>query len=134
MALPDPPLPSERKFGLFFGAIFTLIALWLAYRGAAAWAVALAIAAIAFAGLALAAPRWLAAPNRWWFKFGLLLGRIISPIVLGVLFFLLITPVALVMKIMRRDALERRFDPARGSYWIDRDPPGPAGESFRNQF
>jgi hypothetical protein len=134
MSLPDPPLPSERKFGIFFTAIFALLAGWLGYRGHDVWAILAAAASLGIAGLALAAPHRLAAPNRWWFKFGLLLGRIVSPIVLGLLFFLLITPVALVIKLMRRDALDRRFDPSRASYWNERDPPGPTGESFRNQF
>ncbi len=134
MALPDLPLPSERSFGLFFGAVFAAIGLWLVYKGSLAWAAAFGVAAVAVAVVALAAPRWLALPNRWWFKFGLLLGAIVSPIVLGLLFFVLITPIALVMKLFGRDALERRFDPRRRSYWVEREPPGPTGDSFRNQF
>lgn len=134
MALPDPPLPSERKFGIFFATIFAALALWWVYRGNGIAAAIAAAAAVVTLGLALAAPGLLAGPNRLWFKLGLLLGRIVSPIVLGVLFFLLITPVGLVMKVIGRDVLNRRFDPSRPTYWIARDPPGPAGDSFRNQF
>jgi hypothetical protein len=71
--------------------------------------------------------------NKAWYQLGLFLGRFVSPIVLGILFFIVITPVAIVMRLSGRDALKlRRQDVS--SHWIDRKPPGPEPESFKEQF
>ncbi len=134
MTIASVPLPSERSFGLLFAAIGAVAAAMMAWKGHLPAAGGVAAVAVVLAVIALLTPRWLAMPNRWWFRFGLLLHRIVSPIVLGLLFFVLITPIALFMRITRRDALLRRFEPGRESYWIERDPPGPDPESFRNQF
>lgn len=134
MTIAPVPLPSERSFGLLFSAIGSIAAAVLAWKGHLPAAGTFAVAAAVLAAIALRRPRWLAMPNRWWFRFGLLLHGIVSPIVLGLIFFVVITPMALVMRITRRDALSRRFESARASYWIERDPPGPDPESFRNQF
>ena len=83
--------------------------------------------------LTLLAPQWLRPFNRAWFLLGELLGKIVSPIVLGVIFFLLITPVALVGRLLGRDELRLKRKPVN-SYWVDRTPPGPEADSFKNQF
>jgi hypothetical protein len=67
-------------------------------------------------------------------KLGELMGRVVSPVVLGVIFFAVFTPVGLLMRVFGRDAMCRRFEPARPSYWVKRDPPGPADDSYRNMF
>ena len=135
---PDPgvaaELPSERAFGLTFGAIFAAVA---AYGMLAAWArgavAGLCAAALAFSLLAIVAPRFLAPLNRGWFHLGRALARVVNPVVLAVIFFGLLTPVALMGRLLGRDELrlKRRDVP---SYWIDRTPPGPEGASFKNQF
>jgi len=84
--------------------------------------------------LAVLVPRVLAPANRLWTKFGLLLHHIVSPLALGVLFFLVVTPTGLLMRLFGKDPLRLRFDPAADSYWIKRDPPGPAADSLKNQF
>ena len=97
----------------------------------------ISIAWLAFAaGLALAAlsaPRILAAPNRAWFALGLWLSKVVSPVVIGAMFLLVVTPVGLLMRLFRHDPLRIRSG-AQSSYWIRRDPPGPEPESFTRQF
>jgi hypothetical protein len=129
-----PPLPSNRSFGLLFAAVSALAAAALAWRGHWAAATACLAGAALLAVIALAVPRALAVPNRLWFRLGLLLHAVVSPIVLGAIYFLIITPVALLLRLSGRDVLLRTRDPSRDSYWRDRDPPGPASDSFRNQF
>ncbi len=79
------------------------------------------------------APQKLALLNKLWFQFGLLLGRIVSPLVLGVIFFGILTPVSLFTRLFGRDELRLKRS-AGNSYWILRAPPGPAKDSFKNQF
>ena len=76
----------------------------------------------------------LAPLNKWWTKLGVLLYRIVSPVVLGLLFYLTVTPIALLLRLLGKDPLRLRRDPDGASYWIDRTPPGPAPESMKNQF
>ena len=124
---------SERSFGLVFAGVFLLVALWPLVSRASPRLWAIAVAA-AFALCAWLAPQVLAPLNRLWFRFGELLHRIVSPIALGVIFFGVITPYALVMRLFGRDELLLRKGSARPSYWVRREPPGPPPESFRNQF
>ena len=95
------------------------------------WAMVIA-AAFLFAGLAL--PRILRPLNSVWLRFGLLLHRITSPIILAMLFYLTVLPTGLVMRALGKDLLRLRFDRNARSYWIERSPPGPEPESLRNQF
>jgi len=124
---------SERAFGLVFALVFVVIALWPLTKGAApqlwAFAVAAAIAVVAFVW-----PRLLAAPHRAWFRLGLVLHRIISPIMLAFLFFCSVTPLGLLMRFVGKTPLQLGFDRNARSYWIERQPPGPAPETFRRQF
>lgn len=124
---------SERAFGLVFAGVFLLVALWpLLERGSPrVWAFAIAAA---FALLAFVAPQVLAPLNRLWFRFGELLHRIVSPVALGVIFFGVITPYALVMRLFGRDELLLRKRSVRDSYWVRREPPGPPPDSFGNQY
>jgi len=130
---PNSKPGSERSFGLVFAGMFLLVALWPLVDRAAPRLWAIAVAA-AFALCAWLAPRVLAPLNRLWFRVGELLHRIVSPIALGVIFFGVITPYALVMRLFGRDELLLRKGSARPSYWVRREPPGPPPDSFRNQF
>jgi hypothetical protein len=96
------------------------------------WAV-LAIAA-ALAALATLAPATLHGANRAWHALGLALGRVVNPIVLGAMFFLVVTPIGLLMRLFGKRPLQLRFEPQAKSYWIERAPRGPAPESMRDQF
>jgi hypothetical protein len=90
--------------------------------------------AAAFLLVALVYPRLLGPLNRLWLKVGLLLYKVMNPIVLGLLFFVTIMPIGLVMRAMGKDFLRLRLDSGAKSYWIDRTPPGPPPQSMRNQF
>jgi len=124
---------SEKSFGLVFAALFALIAVWPLKDGGELRLWAIAVAA-AFAVAALAAPRVLRPLNLLWFKFGMLLHHIVTPLVMGLLFFLTVTPVGLLMRATGKDPMRLKRDPAAASYWIDRTPPGPAPDSMKNQF
>lgn len=124
---------SDRAFGLVFGAVFLLIALWplLATRPPRWWAVA---ASAAFLLVAWLAPTLLRPLNRLWLRLGLLLHQITSPVILGILFFVFFAPMGLVMRLFGKDLLRLRIDKQASSYWIERQPPGPPPESLSKQF
>jgi hypothetical protein len=123
----------NRSFGLVFAGVFALIGfLPMIFGGVARlWAIVLSVA---FLAAALAFPAVLTPLNRLWTRFGLLLHRIVSPIVLGIMFFGVITPMGVLMRMFGKDPLRLRLDKAARSYWIARTPPGPAPETFRDQF
>jgi len=129
----DQTLPTDRSFGLTFTAVFTLIGAWMAWKSSANFGFPLVAAAL-FLLVTLVRPGVLHPLNVAWMRLAVALNRIVSPIVMGVMFFGIITPIAVAMRIRGRDALQRRWDSKLGSYWIERDPPGPAGSSFRQQF
>jgi hypothetical protein len=124
---------SDRSFGFVFAAVFLAIALvpWAFGGRLQTWS--LGVAAV-FGVVALSAPRFLAPLNRLWLKLGLLLHRIVSPIVLGIMFFLVVTPIGLLMRAFGKDPLRLRFDRGAPTYWIPREPPGPPPDSFSDQF
>lgn len=126
-------LPSNRSFGWTFFVFFVLAGGYGVWHGGSgrAWLFALAVLT---AIVTLKREAWLTPLNRAWMRLGELLGRVVSPLVLGVIFFAVFAPVGIAMRLFGRDALARRFEPARPSYWLDRDPPGPADDSFRNMF
>ena len=126
-------VPTDRSFGITFAVVFALVAAWLYWRGHRWAPYALGVSG-AFAVLAFVLPKVLHPLNVVWMKFGLLLSMIVSPIVLGVIYLVLFVPVGLFFRLTGRDALNRKFDKARASYWIDRAPPGPDGKSFPQQF
>lgn len=124
---------SDRSFGLVFAAVFAIVGgLPLLHSGSPRWW-SFGVAA-AFAVVALAIPSILAVPNRLWMKFGLLLAKIVSPIALGILFYLVFTPIGLLMRMSGKDPMRLKADPNAKSYWIDREPPGPPPQSMNNQF
>ncbi|OZA25390.1 MAG: hypothetical protein B7X93_10905 [Hydrogenophilales bacterium 17-61-9] len=124
---------SDRFFGLLFFFVFLLIALWPLLKGKPVYLVPLGIA-LAFLAISLIVPRWLAPLNRLWMKFGELLHRIVSPVILGIMFFGVITPVGLLMRLAGKDLLRTKFDRDAPSYWIRREPPGPEKSSLKRQF
>ncbi|HEY7666149.1 MAG TPA: SxtJ family membrane protein [Xanthobacteraceae bacterium] len=124
---------SDRSFGLLVAAFFLVVGCWPLVRGQPIrwWALALAVA---FAALALLWTAPLSPLNKAWLKLGALLYRIVSPIVMAMLFYLTVTPIALLMRLLGKDPLRLRRDPDAASYWIERTPPGPSAESMKNQF
>lgn len=124
---------SDRSFGIVFTVVFLIIGFWPMTGGGALHVWALIVAGL-FLAPALFRPGLLAPLNRLWARFGLLLHRITNPVIMGLVFFLTVTPTALVLKAMGKDPLRRKFDPAAESYWIDREPPGPPPDTMKNQF
>ena len=124
---------SNRSFGITFAVVFCIIALLPLWQGNGVMLWALACSA-AFLVAAFLFPSFLAPLNRLWFKFGLLLHRIVSPIVLGVMFFAFVTPFAFVVRLFGAKLLPLENDKSAPSYWERRVPPGPAPETVRNQF
>lgn len=124
---------SDRGFGVVFAGVCAIVAGLGWWRGGAYWPWWLCGSA-AFALVALVFPRGLAPLNRVWTKFGLLLFRVVNPVVMFVLYTTTILPMGLLMRLAGRDPLRLRFDPQAPSYWIPREPPGPAPESMKNQF
>jgi len=124
---------SDRSFGIVFAVVFALIGLLPLVSGGAVRMWSLAVGA-AFLLVALAFPAILAPLNRLWLRFGLLLHKIVSPLVLGIMFFLVITPMGVLMRAFGKDLLRLKLDRQLASYWIERTPPGPLPESLRDQF
>ena len=124
---------SDRAFGLVFGAVFTIAGLWPLTAGGPVriWALGLAIA---FLLAAAAYPRILAPLNRIWTRLGAFLHRIANFVILTLLFYLVITPMGLALRLLGKDPLRLRFEPGVRSYWIERRPPGPAPETIEHQF
>lgn len=124
---------SDRSFGFVFAGFFALIGLYNAWHHGRGWPW-LALVAAGFLAVALIRPAVLAPLNRLWMKFGLLLAMIINPIVLGILFFLVFTPMAFIARLVGKDFLRLKKQPEAKSYWIVRDPPGPEPVSMKDQF
>jgi hypothetical protein len=122
---------SDRSFGFVFAAFFVLIALLPLAHGHAVRVWALGPAAV-FAVLALAAPRVLAPLNRLWMAFGRLLNRIVSPLVMMLLFVVAVVPTGLVLRLLGRDPLKLKFDRAAATYWQNRSEE--QSRSFADQF
>ncbi len=122
-------LPSNKTFGLFFSAIFFLIYLWLffKYQNNQIWVF---ILGFIFLVLGLLNSKILKYPNLLWIKFGYFLGIIISPIIMGVIFFLVITPINVIMKIFQKDVIGLKKK-GRNTYWLNRNDDR---KSMRNQF
>jgi Saxitoxin biosynthesis operon protein SxtJ len=124
---------SDRGLGLVIATFFLIVAFWpIIYAQPIRWW-ALGVAGV-FAVLALLWPAALAPLNKLWTKVGVFLYRIVSPVVMGLLFYLTVTPIASLMRMLGKDPLRLRRDPDAASYWIDRTPPGPAPETMKNQF
>ena len=132
---PDEPAAggSDRGFGFVMAGAFTVAGLFPLLDGGAPrwWALAVAGAVLA---AALVKAELLAPFNKVWIKIGLVMHRIVSPVVLALLFYGVVTPTGLIMRALGKDPLRLRFDRNAESYWIRRDPPGPDPESMKNQF
>ena len=130
----DEPAPtsSNRSFGLVFAAVFAIVGLWSLGDGFIRWwAVAVASA---FLLISLVRPALLRPLNVLWMWVGRLLHMIVTPVLMAALFYLTVTPTALLMRALCKEPIPLGFEPRLKSYWIERRPPGPAPESMKNQF
>jgi hypothetical protein len=124
---------SDRSFGIVFAVFFTLFGLWRLrlHQPVRWWALGLAGALLI---VALVQPVWLRPLNRAWTKLGLLMGAVVSPLVTGLLYLLVVTPTGLLFRLFKKDPLRLDREAGSPSYWIERRPPGPSPETMRNQF
>jgi len=126
-------LGSDRGFGVTFSVVFGVVGalgIWRGFGIPMVWfGAAAAILIVAFARPTLLHPL-----NKIWHRFGLLLGRFTTPIVMGFIFFVAVMPTGFVMRILGKDTLGLKIDANADSYWIPRDPPGPDPQSMKQQF
>ena len=113
-------MSSNRSFGLVFFFVFLIVGLWPLMREESPkiW---LLIISIFFLVLGVVNSKLLTPLNKVWFKIGIFLGNLVAPIVLGIIFFLVVTPIGLIMKIIGKDVLQKKYDKKKKSYWIKRD-------------
>jgi len=124
---------SDRVLGLVLGAFFALVAVLPAMRGGPVRWWGFAASLVCFA-VALAVPRILHPLNVVWVRFAILLHRIVSPIAIALLFFFAFAITGLVLRVVGKDLLRLKASPDHDSYWINRDPSGPAPQSMTHQF
>ncbi len=121
---------SPKSFGIVFSIVFLIVAIYplINSEGLRIWAL---IVSAVFLLLAIAAPKILNLPNKLWFKFGILLGSIIAPIVMALVYFITVLPTGIIMRLLGKDLLKQKLDKNTKSYWIERkEPMGP----MKNQF
>ena len=125
----DIKISSNRSFGIVFFVVFFLIALYplINNEDIRIWSL---IISLIFLILGLINSRILNPLNKLWFKFGILLGKIVSPIIMGIIFFLVVTPIGFIMRILGKDLLNLKFNRNK-SYWIEKNGPK---SKMKNQF
>lgn len=129
----DVELPSNRKFGLFFSAFSFILSIYFYFYSNFLLSYILITVGFLFFTVALIKSDLLLPLNNLWMWFGLLIGRIVSPIVLGVVYFGLFTPMSFIMRLIRRDELRLRVN-NDGTKWISRENSSIKSASFKNQF
>jgi len=125
----DVKIGSNRSFGIVFFVVFLIIATYPLINGdeLRLWSL---IISIVFLSLGLVNSKILNPLNKLWFKFGIFLGKIISPLVMGIIFFLIVTPIGLLMRLLNKDLLNLKFN-NNNTYWIKKTEPK---SKMKNQF
>lgn len=130
----NPTLPAERSFGILFFVVFMAVAAYFWHKGYEdSWIFGALALSLFFLLAGFLTPTLLRPLNKLWFQLGLLMGRVVSPIVLGAIFFVLLSPIAILMRVFGRDELKLKKRDVN-SYWIERQPHGPSPDSFKDQF
>ena len=124
--------PSDRSFGLVFTGFFILVGLVPLLRGRPIRLWALVVSG-GFALITLIRPALFSQANKLWMKLARLLSRIVNPVVMAVLFFVLLTPMSMLLRVFGKDPLRLKPD-GRSTYWVPRNPPGPGPGTMKNQF
>jgi type III secretory pathway component EscU len=121
---------SEKNFGFTFAIFFLIIGLYplLHYEVIRLWAI---IIAIILFFLSIFLPTLLVLPNKLWFKIGMFLGSIVSPLIMAIIFFLIVTPTGIIMRLLKKDLLLKKIDKSKKSYWFERKE---TSDSMKNQF
>jgi hypothetical protein len=124
---------SDKSFGIVFFIVFMALGIWIVLKGQSEGWLFL-MGSIILLTIALACPSILRPLNLTWFKFGLILSNVINPLILGVVFFLVVTPMAVTRRLLGKDSLNLKFKPSLESYWVNRNPLGPKQTSMAKQF
>jgi hypothetical protein len=125
--------PSDRKFGLTLGTILALIAVVKGFERSP-WGGIWGVLALLLIGSALLRPSLLSRSNHIWLKLGLLLHRIVNPVIMAVLFYGTFLPIGLLMRLLGKDPLRLKLDKTAASYWLPRADERPQSEAMRQQF
>src|SRR5690349_2386018 len=114
---------SDRSFGIVFGIVFALIGIWpvMHQQPVRWWSFCIAAAFLVTAALR---PVLLSALNKLWYRIGIAMGRVVSPIALGIVFYGVIAPLGWSLKVLGKDPLRLKRDAKASTYWIERQPPG----------
>ena len=126
-------LPSERRFGMFFGGLFLALSGYGFFHFSTIFVYFFGVVSGSFFLLAICAPTWLRPLNKLWFKLGLTLGLVVNPLVLGLIFFLLIAPMAVILKAFGRDELLLSRKP-RASFWQTQNSGSQTTTNFQVQY
>jgi hypothetical protein len=124
---------SDRSFGFVMAAAFAVVTALNFWHAGRIWPWT-AVLAVNFLIAALLRPAVLNPLNRVWLKFGLLLHKVVNPVIMALLFYGTVLPTGLLMRAMGKDLLRLKREPDAPSYWIVRTPPGPAPETMKDQF
>jgi len=125
----DVKISSNRSFGIVFFLVFLIISLYplVNNENLRVWSL---ILSLIFLVLGLIKSKILTPLNKIWFKFGIFLGKIISPFVMGIIFFLVVTPIGILMRVLKKDLLNLKINKGK-TYWIDKSGPK---SKMKNQF
>ena len=125
----DIKISSNRSFGIVFFIVFLLIATYPLLNGndVRVWSL---LISFGFLILGLINSKILSPLNKLWFKFGLILGKIISPLIMGIIFFVVVTPIGIVMRVLKKDLLNLKYN-QKETYWIKKTGPK---SKMKNQF
>ena len=129
----DTQLPSNKKFGLFFSLVFGLLAFYFFDENITTMSLSFGLLCLTTISLVYIYPKFLTPLNRAWMKFGSLIGKFVSPVVLSFIFFIIISPVALIGKIFGRDELNLKLVD-KETFWKKKDLENTKPSSFNNQF
>ncbi len=130
----DPHEASPRHFGWLLAVVGALVAGWALWTGMALVGVVAVAWSFAMLAIGQLRPLWLVRPLGWWMGLAHLLGRVINPLLLGLIYLVLFVPLALWFRLIRRDALALRLDRSATSYWIERDRSLDLGQRMRRPF
>ena len=125
----DIKISSNRSFGIVFFVVFFIIAVYPIFKGGdlRTWSI---VISLIFLVLGILNSKLLLPLNKIWFKFGLFLGKLVSPIVMGIIFFLVVTPIGLIMKLLRKDLINLKLN-KENTYWVKKED---QKSKMKNQF
>ena len=133
MSMSGVELPSNRKLGLFFSAFSFFFSIYFYLHDNMPMVYIMSSACILLFAISFIKPDLLLPLNKLWMRFGLLIGMIVSPIILGIIFFGLFMPISLIMKLIGRDELHLNFN-KKSTYWIERKVSSIKSHTFKRQF